>query len=132
MKLEQAVITYGLKPCTDFATWQAFEPTQHGNGPHVEQLIAMLNQRVFAGQLTVTAQLVVGHVPRDAGMNLRGLGAGGEYAWNVTMEVWTNNDWRCGLVEAMYRRYVMEALERNRVPDSVLGLATAWQRTWSA
>ncbi len=134
MKLEQAVIDYGLKPASsaDFVDWRELKFETVACRQRVDTIIDRLNNQVFAGCATIVGSLTYGNTVSSAGMNFDGLERHGEYAWNITIEVRTNRHWRCGLVEAMYRRYVLESIDAGRLSGAVYIRASDWERTWNS
>ncbi len=132
MKLQQSCELYGLvaEPAlVDYEDYREFDARSTTCCDRVDRLIYRLNARVFGQQLIIVRVVDQDRV-RSAGMALRGLGGMGEYAWSVTHNLRQDRHWRCGLVEAMYRRYIERSIDQGEVPAELLDTALAELRRW--
>ncbi len=114
MKLQHACAAYGLLPITE-----DFDNTMPGGtGSRVEhitriqRLTAQLNAKIFGAQLLVVGTTGGGTLSIEYGEQHA------TYGWYQTAEYAQLYKWSCGLMEAMFRRFISSKYEHlPKVPN---------------
>lgn len=119
MNLEQALITYGLKPRPtsqlDWLDWRQIDPSSDDDLDRVTMLVADLDRRFF-NQVEVQLTLIGNQGESTSSIRFEGveqLAAQHEFRWAITDDLRRRHRWTCGVVEASYRRLLLAVSERN-------------------
>ncbi len=107
MKLQHACAAYGLLPITE--DFDAMMPGGVGSRvehiTRVQRLTAQLNAKIFGAQLLVVTPTSSGTLTIEYGEHQA------TYGWYQTAEYAQAYKWSCGLMEAMFRRFISNKYE---------------------
>ncbi len=126
MKLEQACRSYGvLGP--DYERHEQIDYSEACMA-RISQLVDRLAQSIGLSDVQVTPSRGPMETPQIAGLRFAYEGAIRHYNWLHTTVARTEYGWRCGLVEAMYRRWVFG--HRLELPSHVVMRIPYDQKGW--
>lgn len=126
MKLELALIDYGLKPwANDYAAHTELNGDDQECRARVAQVVRQLNIRVLGADL-ITVQLDYGRHGLEHSTIWRGYALERTYNWHNTLMYRTKYSWGCGCIETAHRRFLSS--NSSVLPQSIRHLIQPMDR----